>query len=157
MAKEPLEPVGPATLPGGTSPAIHASIFDLPERLVARQEVRYLIAGAWNTVFGYGVYAGPYYLLHGRVHYMVVAAVGSVAAISMAYATHKLFVFRTKGHVLREYLKFCGVYGVTSALGLVALPLCVELLGMSPYTAPLFILAITVVVSYLAHKHFSFK
>jgi putative flippase GtrA len=157
MAKEPLKPVVPGTPTRGISSAIQASILNVPGRLVARQEVRYLIAGAWNTVFGYGVYAGPYYLLHGRVHYMVVAAVGSIVAISMAYATHKLFVFRTKGNVLREYLKFCGVYGVTSALGLVALPFCVELLGMSPYVAPLLILAVTVVVSYLAHKHFSFK
>ncbi len=125
--------------------------------LLAEQKVRYLIAGGWNTVFGYGIYAGPYYLLHGRVHYMVIAVVANVLAITMAYATHKLFVFRTKGNVLREYFRFYGVYGVTAVLGLLALPLCVELLGMSPYVAPLLIMAVSVVISYLGHKHFSFK
>jgi len=125
--------------------------------LLARQEVRYLIAGGWNTVFGYGVYAGLLYLFQPWAHYMVIAVVGNVMAITMAYATHKLFVFRTKGNVLREYFRFYGVYGVTAVLGLVALPFCVEVLGMSPYVAPLLFLWVTVAVSYLAHKHFSFK
>lgn len=116
-----------------------------------------MIAGGWNTAFGYGVYVGLLYLFQPWVHYMAIAVVGSVVAITMAYATHKLFVFRTKGNVLREYLKFYGVYSVTSALGLVALPLCVEVLEMSPYLAPLLILGVTVVLSYLGHKHFSFK
>ena len=108
-------------------------------------------------MFGYGVYAGMLYLFQPLVHYMVIAVAGNVLAISMAYATHKLFVFRTKGNVLREYLRFYGVYGVTTVLGLIALPLCVEMMGMSPYVAPLLIMAVGFVVSYFGHKHFSFK
>jgi len=61
--------------------------------IIARQEVRFLIAGGWNTVFGYGVYAGMLFLFQPQVHYMVIAVVCNVLAISMAYATHKLFVW----------------------------------------------------------------
>ena len=138
-------------------PVFVDSLFQRFAALLARQEVRYLIAGGWNTLFGYGVYVGLLYLLQPWVHYMVIAVVGNVLAITMAYTTHKLFVFRTKGNVLREYLRFYGVYGVTSVLGLVALPLCVEVLRMSPYMAPLFIMGVTVGLSYLGNKHFSFK
>ena len=133
------------------------NLFQSLRSLLARQEVRYLIAGGWNTVFGYGVYVGLLYLSQPHVHYMVVAVVANVFSITMAYATHKLFVFRTKGNVLREYLRFYAVYGVTAVLGLAALPVCVEIVGMSPYVAPLLILGATVVISYLGHKHFSFK
>ena len=132
-------------------------LFRRVSALLARQEVRYLMAGGWNTVFGYGVYVWLLWLFQPQVHYMVIAVATNVLAITMAYATHKLFVFRTQGNVLREYLRFYGVYGVTAVLGLVALPLCVEGLGMSPYVAPLLILGVTVVVSYFGHKHFSFK
>jgi len=125
--------------------------------LLARQEVRYVLAGGWNTAFGYGVYAGAYWLLRPRVHYMVIAVASNILAITMAYATHKLFVFRTRGNVVREYLRFYGVYGLTAVLGLVALPFCVEVLGISPYVAPLLFLVVSVVVSYLGHKHFSFR
>jgi len=125
--------------------------------LLARQKVRYLIAGWWNTAFGYGVYVGLIYLFHPRVHYMVIAVVGNVLAVTMAFATHKLFVFRRTGNVLREYLKFYGVYGVTTVLGLLALPFSVEVLKINLYVAPLLMLAVSVVVSYFGHKHFSFK
>jgi len=62
-------------------------LFSRLASLLARQQVRFLIAGAWNTVFGYGVYAGMLCLFQPRVHYMVIAVVGNVLAISMAYAT----------------------------------------------------------------------
>jgi len=138
-------------------PVFVDKLFRRVSALLARQEVRYLMAGGWNTVFGYGVYVWLLWLFQPQVHYMAIAVATNVLAITMAYATHKLFVFRTKGNVLREYLKFYGVYGVTAVLGLAALPLCVEWLGMSPYVAPLLILGVTVVVSYFGHKHFSFK
>lgn len=138
-------------------PSLDNNLFRRLADVLSRQEVRYLIAGGWNTVFGYGVYAGLLYLFQPWVHYMVIAVAGNVLAITMAYATHKLFVFRTKGNVLREYVRFYGVYGVTAVLGLAALPFCVEVLGMSPYVAPLLIMGVTVAVSYLGHKHFSFK
>ena len=138
-------------------PVFVDNLFRRLAGLLARQEVRYLIAGGWNTLFGYGVYVGLLYMFQAWVHYMVIAVLANVFSISMAYATHKLFVFRTKGNVLREYFRFYGVYGVTAALGLLALPICVEVLRMSPYVAPLLILGVTVVVSYFGHKHFSFK
>lgn len=125
--------------------------------LLARQEVRYLIAGGWNTLFGYGVFVGLLYLFQPWVHYMVIAVVCNVLAITMAYASHKLFVFRTRGNVLREYLKFYGVQGVATVVGLLALPFCVEVLKISPYLAPLLILVVTLMVSFFGHKHFSFR
>lgn len=125
--------------------------------LLVRQEVRYLIVGGWNTVFGYGIFVGLLYVLEARVHYMVIAVVCNVLAVTMAYATQKLFVFRTPGNLVREYFKFYGVQGVSNVVGLLALPFCVEVLRISPYVAPLLILVVTLVVSYLGHKHVSFR
>jgi putative flippase GtrA len=125
--------------------------------ILNNQSIRYLIAGGWNTVFGYGVYVGLLYLFQEWVHYMVIAVVSNILAITMAYATHKHFVFRTKGNTLREYLRFYGVYGVTAILGLIALPFCIEVLKINPYVAPLLILVVTIIVSFFGHKHFSFK
>lgn len=36
------------------------------------------------------------YLFQDWLHYMVVAVIANILAITMAYATHKLFVFRIK-------------------------------------------------------------
>lgn len=121
--------------------------------------VRYLVTGGVNTAFGYGVYAGLTWLLSGRVPwaYMVSAVLGNIVAITFSYVTYKIFVFKTPGNYLREYLRTYVVYGGTTLLGLVLLPFLVEVLGMNPYVAPLIIIPVTVLSSFLGHKHFSFK
>jgi len=142
---------------GGMPPPIRLPFRRRLAALLARQEVRFVLAGGWNTAFGYGIYVTLYYLFHARVHYLAIAVVANILAITMAYATHKLFVFRTRGNVLREYLRFYGVYGLTALLGLAALPISIEILKIDPYVAPLVLLVLTVAVSYVGHKHFSFR
>ena len=119
--------------------------------------MRYVIAGGWNTVFGYGFFCGAYFLLHAHVHYMVIAVFSSVAAITMAYITFKLFVFRTKGNILREYLKFYAVYGVSMLVGLGVLAVCVEWLGLHPYAGQAVVIVVGVAVSYIGHSRITFR
>jgi putative flippase GtrA len=118
--------------------------------------VRFIIAGGWNTVVGYGVFSGLYYWLSARIHYFAVIALSSVISVTIAFASHKIFVFRTKGNVLREYLRFYGVYAVPISLSFVLFPFFVEVLRANPYVAQAVIITITVVISYFGHKYVSF-
>jgi putative flippase GtrA len=130
------------------------------------QLVRFVIVGGWNTVFGYGVFAGANYLLADRLPhaYMVASVIANILAISMAYLGHKFVTFRTRGNYLREYLRFYLVYGVTALIGLALLPLVVALLGTVvanrahvPYIAQAILLPIGVLLSFVGHKRFSFR
>ncbi len=109
------------------------TIYSQLSVLLARQEVRYLLAGSWNTVFGLGCSYFLYWLLHRYFHYMLILVFTNILAVSMAYMTHKMFVFRTKGNVVREYIKFYFVYGACFLFGLATLPVCIELLGLDFY------------------------
>ncbi len=135
-------------------------------RQSAWQVVRFVIVGGWNTAFGYGLYAGLTYLLTGRVPhaYMIASAVANVIAIATAYVGHKLVTFRTKGNVLRELLRFYLVYGATALVGLALLPLAVAGLNQvlanrayAPYVAQALLLPLNVALSFVGHKHFSFR
>ena len=126
-------------------------------RLLARQEVRYLIVGGWNALFGPGCFLSCYWLLRAYVHYMIIYVVTSVLAITVAYVLYKYFVFRTRGDILREGLRFFGVYGVSMLFGLVSLPFCMEVLRLNVFVSQLIIMAVTVVGSFFCHKHFSFR
>ncbi len=64
---------------------------------------RYVVTGVWNTAFGYAAFALLVAWLASRVHYLLIAVAANVLAITNAYIVHKIFVFRTKGHCLREY------------------------------------------------------
>jgi len=99
------------------------------------QFVRYLCVGAFNTVFGYFSYVIFLTLLSTalppRLLYLTVilaSALTTPVNITVAYFGYKLFVFRTSGNYLREWLKCFAVYGIGMIPGLVALSALTRLL-----------------------------
>ena len=141
-------------------------IEELRAKYSRGQFIRYVMVGAWNTLFGYAVYAVLTYMLTGVIPYAYMAAsvLGSVVAITVAYIGHKFIVFKTKGNYLREYLRFYVVYGGAAAVNLVLLPFLVSALNFflrdpsySPYIAGAILTAVTVLFSFVGHKHYSFS
>jgi len=126
-------------------------------RAFDRTSVRFLIAGAWNTAFGYVSLALSYYLFSQKIQYMFLIAFATVLSISNAYLCHKFFVFKTKGNYLAEYLRYYVVYSVPVGVGFVVLPFCIEVLRMDFYAAQAMLTVVTVVISYFGHKHVSFR
>ena len=117
---------------------------------------RYLVTGAWNTAFGYGVFALLAVWLASRVHYLLIGVAASVLAITNAYIVHKIFVFGTKGNYLREYGRYYLIYGATTVGGLALLALFVDGLGLNLYLAQACVLGLQVAASFVGHRRFSF-
>jgi putative flippase GtrA len=124
---------------------------------LASRKLRYLIAGGWNTVFGYFAGVALYYRLHEYLHLVVIAVLGNVIAITMSFLTYKLFVFRTKGHWLAEYLRAYIVYGGSAVVGVGMLWALVDGLAVPFWLAQGMVILITVLVSYLGHARFTFR
>ncbi len=116
----------------------------------------YLATGGWNTLFGLGLYTFVYWLWGNLVHYMVLAVLVNIAAITNAFLCYKLFVFRTKGNWLKEYLKCYIVYGGGTLAGMGLLYILVSLFKLTPVFANFLSTAVVVVASYFGHKYFSF-
>ena len=143
-------------------------VEELVRHAPSGQVVRYLVVGAWNTLFGYGLYALLNFvlvrLLGGEyLAAMAADALANVIAISVAFLGYKLWVFRTKGNFLREYLRCYLVYGATFCAGLVLLPLLIAALNpfftprtAVPYLAGAILTAGKVVVSFFGHKQYTF-
>ncbi|MEW5833241.1 MAG: GtrA family protein [Campylobacterota bacterium] len=121
------------------------------------QKLRYLMIGGWNTVFGYGVFAALYFWLEGVIHYLIILSISYVVSITNAYVGYKLFVFRTRGNILREYFRFYIVYGASFIFNVLSLPVFVEMLEFNMYVAQAIVTVITIVGSYVLHKNFSFR
>ena len=136
------------------------------------QFFRYILVGGWNTVFGYSTFAGIYYLLHSyaiptaNVYWQVVTAqiISIPINFTASYFCYKLFVFKTRGNYLREWLKSIAVYGSAFLPSLVLLPLLVRALlyvphihGSAPYVANALLTGVGVIYSFLGHKHVTFK
>jgi putative flippase GtrA len=132
----------------------------------SKQFLRYLIVGAWNTLFGYGLFAFLTYLLSDLIpaSYLVASLLGNLIALTVSFLGYKRWVFQTQGHFLREWLRALGVYSSAIVLNLVLLPPTVygiiRFTGdpiAAPYLAGALLLGLSVTISFLGHKHFTFK
>ena len=147
--------------------------FDLPPetappgpliRLLRDQRVAFLVVGAINTVVGFGIFAACSLTVghdidqrFGKVAgSLVTLAITHVLAVLFAFVMHRRFVFRVRGHVLRDLVRFESVYLTALAINAVALPVLVEL-GMSRIPAQAIIIAASTLLSYFGHRHFSFR
>jgi len=96
---------------------------------------RYLAVGVFNTLFGYCTYALLFTFFSNLTadnHPALVAPLAAIAStplnITVAYLGYKIFVFKTQGNYLTEWLKCFGVYGVGMLPGLIALSAITRLL-----------------------------
>ncbi|GAB4060196.1 GtrA family protein [Uliginosibacterium sediminicola] len=125
--------------------------------MMDERKLRYLLAGAWNTVFGYAVGLALYSLFHEQLHVVAIGVVANLLAITMSFMSYKLFVFRTRGNWLSEYLRCYLVYGGSALLGVCMLWVLVDGLGLPFWLAQGLIIVLTVTVSYFGHARFTFR
>jgi putative flippase GtrA len=128
-----------------------------PADLWRRRELRYLVVGGINTLFGYSLGVGLYLALSPRLHILVIGVIGSVIAITFSFTTYKLWVFGTHGHWLREYLRSYVVYGGTGVLGILLIWLLVDGLRLPIWIAQGIAILLTIIFSYLGHARFTFR
>ena len=138
----------------------------LTSNKTSTQFVRYILVGGFNTLFGFGVFALLNWSFRGlgSFAYMYAWLLANVLAITAAFLAYKWFVFKTRGNYLIEWIRCFGVYGSGMAFGAVALPVTVTLLRRSmhkpqfaPYVAVALLTVVTVILSFVGHKNFSFR
>ncbi len=147
--------------------------FDLPPetapagpliRLLRDQRVAFLVVGAINTIVGFAIFAACSLTVghdidqrYGKVAgSLVTLGITHVFAVLFAFVMHRRFVFRVRGHLLRDLMRFWSVYLTAGAINFVVLPVLVEL-GMDRILAQVIIVACTTLLSYFGHRHFSFR
>ena len=128
-------------------------------------KIKFLIVGLWNTVFGYAVFVGLDFLftmffLKRYAAYMLAAVLANILAILNAYIFHKFVTFRSPIWglaIIPEFLRFFSMYLFSFCLGLVLLPVFVELFHLDPKISAALLIPITTIISYIGHSRFSFN
>lgn len=121
------------------------------------RKIRYLLAGGWNTLFGYSTGVALYYSLSNYLHLIEIALLANAIAITMAFLSYKLFVFQTQGNWLREYFRSYLVYGVMALFGIALLWIMVDGFDTPFWLAQAIVVVATVIISYISHSRFTFK
>lgn len=122
----------------------------LPDKL------RFLLVGGYNAAFSYVIFAIALFLL-GQEHYQLCVALQWIISSVFSFVNQKVFVFCTKGHWIKEYLKCCTTWLVSYFLNAVILELIVKYVSKNVYIDQLVSIFIVSVVTYVLFKYFAFK
>ena len=125
-------------------------------RVVRDQRVAFLIVGGINTVVGFLCFAG-FLLLLGKQRYLVALLCAHVVAVLIAFVLYRFAVFKVRGHVLADLWRFETVYLSALAVNFVLLPALVEIAHLPVLLAQALIVLVTSVMSWVGHKHYSFR
>lgn len=118
---------------------------------------RYLLAGASNTFFGYFSSLGLYYWLAGVVNLILILIIASIVSITFSFFTYKIYVFKTPGNWVHEYVKCYVVYGFTAIFSSSFIWFLVEKNNVKYWVAQGLAIFITVFLSYSLHNKFTFS
>jgi putative flippase GtrA len=130
----------------------------LISRLYHDQRIRFLAVGGINTLVGYVLFVAFDSLVfeHIRFGYLLSFFVSYAITIGLAFILYRRFVFKVRGRVFGDLIRFVGVYAVAIGINVVALPLLVEGVRLPPFLAQAIILVVTTLVSFFGHKKVSF-
>ena len=122
-----------------------------------KTKINYLFAGGFNTFVGLATFPLLYIGLHRfNVHYMAVLIISQIICVSGAFFMYKYFVFKTKGNLWREFLKFSTFYMVYFVFNILLMPLMVEGVGMNPIITQALISIGIIVSSFIWHSKITF-
>ncbi|MGH3588077.1 MAG: GtrA family protein [Pseudonocardia sp.] len=116
----------------------------------------FLVVGAVNTAIGLGWFVVVYQLAGHVIGYMGALVAAYALAILCAFELHRRFVFRVRGQVLTDLVRFTMVNLTSLVINAVLLPAGVELFGLPVLPWQVVVTGVTVCLSYFAHLTFSF-
>lgn len=128
------------------------------KQLWLNEQIRFLAVGSSNTLWGIVSFPILFFLLHSKIqNYIFILIISYVLNTLISFITQKLFVFKSKGNHMREFIKFTLLQILIFSINLFFLPLAMKASGWGP-VIPQIIFSITVaVVSYFFHKYITFK
>lgn len=121
------------------------------------RKIRFLIAGGFNTVFGLTTFTGLYLLFSDTIHYLAIAVIANLLAITCAFFIYRYLVFKSNGPIIKEYFKMYAVYAVSFSINIVLLAALVETINLHPIAGQVIVVFVTVIFSYFGHSRFTFS
>lgn len=128
------------------------------KKIAADERIRFLVVGGFNTAFGFLIFTSITLMLKHVPHgYMIGLIVSQFVSNFVAFYLHRKVTFKAKGHAMTDFIRFTMVNAVSYLINLIVLPLLVNVTHMNPLIAQFLILLVTIMISFVGHKFFSFR
>lgn len=124
--------------------------------IVDRLEVKYAIAGVWNSIFGVLFFAGLIHFFEDELGYLVILGISYPISILQSHFVQRKFVWSSSYGYTSELMRFGIVYLVQFIANLLLLSLAVEILGKPVLMAQIVIVVILICISFIINKKWTF-
>jgi len=118
---------------------------------------KYLIAGVFNTVFGYFSGVIIYKVCIENINIIMIGVLINALNITVSYVAYKVFVFRTIGNWVQELIKYYFACGMIALLGIFLLWLFENYLLLPIEISQGMILTISALISLFFNKNYTFQ
>lgn len=123
-----------------------------------KKQILFVLVGALNTFIGLATYPILYYWFSDPyLGYMGVLVLSQLICITFSFVTNKYLVFKTKGGIKKEYVKFFLFHGINMALNFICLPIMVSVWRLNPMIAQTLFSILVIVTSYFWHNYITFR
>lgn len=119
------------------------------------QSLKFIIVGVLNTLVGFIAYAG--FIQYINRNYFLALVFSHVIGVAHSYFWNNKWTFGQKKYQTRSAVKFIIVYVFTFLVNLFLLFMLVDTMGTNKLLAQGIALFITTLVSFFAHKYWSFQ
>lgn len=135
---------------------IHAGPPGPLMKVVKDQRVAFLLVGGANTAFSTGLFIALALAFERTPSFILLSTSWLVSLVTVFFVYRKL-VFRVSGHVWLDLGRFALVNLTSLLVNVVLLSFFADLLNFPRIPTQLAITALSVVISYFGHRHFSFR
>lgn len=123
--------------------------FTVPEKM------RFLLIGGYNTVLSYLIFLLFFELFN--LNYNLALILQYLISVNISILTMRYYVFRSRKNFTAEYFKAWGTYLLMLLLNFIWLNVFALYFNIYPAYAQLIYIFVSTVLTYLSHKHFSFR
>jgi putative flippase GtrA len=116
-----------------------------------------MLAGAYNTAFGYLAFTVLFLLLHTRIHYLGIAVLCQAVSLTSAFIVHRRLVFLSREPWQSSFVRFNLSQLAAFLFGTAGLYALVRFGRLSPLFAQALLIGPAVLLTYTLHRCFSFR
>ncbi len=124
-------------------------------KLLIVQGYRFIIVGIFNTVIGVSIIYACYNFLH--INYKISNILGYACGLINSFIWNKRWTFKSKKDPKLEIFLFFLMFGVSYALNLIGVIICVERLMINPNIAQLIGIAFYTSSNFFGNKYITFR
>ncbi len=125
-------------------------------KIFGKTEVRYLIAGIWNSIFGVVLFATLIKYFEDSLGYVIILGISYPISIVQSHYVQRRFVWESSYSYKKELSRFGAVYLFQFATNLMLLSIAVEILGFPVLISQIVIVAILILISFVINKKWTF-